>query len=686
MSVQEDLSPIGLANFFQDTPTSIPLTPIASTPRAFSDDFQVPMNVRFYAPELGSPPRTLPSQLPQPDYGPVTPQTPRRGTPSPMTLPQTPLPKVPMTPQTPIRGTPSPVRLPQTPSPQYQISSQQYQIPSPQISSPQYQIPSPQISSPQIPSQQYQIPSPQTTSPQIPSPQIPSPGTPSPMISPQISSPQIPSPQYQTPSPQYQTPSPQYQTPSPQIPSPQISSPQISSSQISSPQTPSPQYQISSSQTTSPQIPSPQTTSPQISSFPRTELPTVSSFRLKSPTSVLPSPPQSRLPLILPTVSPITPQSVPPKMVTSDRVLPSISSGYTPRPPLPTTSKTVFPSITMPSVTQPILKLNTFGTYIPTILEDNETGDLRWDRPDRPQPAEMNSFYRRVGCIADGSCFFHGIAKGLSGAYQSSYREPSATITEDTLQNLEGAVNHGILFSSSLFTEPRNKNLSTVYTVRPTMYQTFDNLMNKFRYDYVKILRHDFANKILTENRMQEILEKRFDGRINMEYSAIVANANEERIRRGLEPLDVNVQTNRLVHLEQDQYVYKQALQIVKEQLAQELLSEDAVQPDFMLILSDYVGVDIYLLREQDLANPNPRVTPLYGGSSLHMAVQGPRNRRSIVLIGINDYHYEVVARVDQNETNLGILRYIHPNMGEEEPLIRQLYQMLTDIREQDLG
>jgi hypothetical protein len=229
------------------------------------------------------------------------------------------------------------------------------------------------------------------------------------------------------------------------------------------------------------------------------------------------------------------------------------------------------------------------------------------------------------------------------------------------------------------------------------MREPYINLMNRFRFDYILILRRDFANKIMTESRMDDIVKERFEGRINLEYATVVGNANEERIKQGYPPLEVTPKVNRLKDQKQDHYVMERALQTVKEQLAQELLSGEAVQPDFMLILSDYVGVDIYLLRDRDLSDPNPKNTPLYGGTSTHAAVQGPidmRNlddkykgapgRRAIILIAIDDFHYEVVARVDQNPNDIGSSYYIHPNMSDDEPLVRQLYEMLKARRTLD--
>lgn len=363
---------------------------------------------------------------------------------------------------------------------------------------------------------------------------------------------------------------------------------------------------------------------------------------------------------------------------------------------LPTVSVTNLPfSVQLPSVVLPnvsgiplvtLPNMNNVGSLpsvsknlellIPTLLADNKLGDLRWNRPDSPQPILITSTYKRVGCIGDGSCFFHVIAKGLSEIYQLSYKM-FEDISEETLHRFEVSVNNTVIFPSELFTTQRENNLNIHYTfAQPYGQIAFENLMTSFRGAYVRMLRQDFANQMLTDARMQGLIRQRLSGSIDLRIDTLIAQARKigQILTRG--------------------QVQEQAFQDVTRKLAQELLSGNAVQPDFMLLLSDYINIDIYLLRDTDLIDTDPTRTPLYSGSSLHEAIHGPAdmrptnsiysglsNRCAIVIISIDDFHYEIVARVDQDSHESIPLHSIHPNMTQDEPLIRRLYEMLINLR-----
>lgn len=374
------------------------------------------------------------------------------------------------------------------------------------------------------------------------------------------------------------------------------------------------------------------------------------------------------------------------------------------------------PSVGSPGVAVSQVNLSTFGTlgtFIPTILADNELGDLRWNRPNPPQARMNGSRYQRVGCIGDGSCFFHAIAKGTSEIYQLSYRR-FTEIKEATLKEFEHSSAGGIIFQNNLFNIPRSNNPNTVYTfVDATAANAFRILMENFRRIYVRLIRQDFANTILNNERMQSIIRYRLAGSIQSTISTIVSNEFTRLIRyqnpmisedeityqlgnylSGREEFHLGRLINLANQLNQnisEAQIQNLAFQEVKNRLVQELLSGNAVQPDFMLLLSDFIDIDIYLLRDADLINSDPRNNPLYSGASLHAAVHGPvdmrpqgdiyqglPNRRAIVIISVDDFHYEIVARVD---TINNVTNEIHSNMDQEEPLIRRLYEMLANLR-----
>lgn len=406
---------------------------------------------------------------------------------------------------------------------------------------------------------------------------------------------------------------------------------------------------------------------------PYTQLPSVQPYT-QLPSAQLPTQlpsvqPYTQLPLVqLPSVQPYThlPTQLPSAQLPSVQ-LPSVQ--------LPTVGQKL-PTVTFPNLST--LDLSVFGSlesFVPTMLSDNEIGDLRWNRPNPPRPIEITSFYRRVGCIGDGNCFFHAVAKGLSEIYQLTYRIHN-NISESTLRKFESSINNVITFPSTLFTTVRSHNLEQVYTfAQPYGQNAFNNLMSQYRLAYVRMLRQDFAYQVLHEERMQLLVRKRLHGSIELQEQAIDADAKERGQILSREQVEI------------------QAFQNVLRDLANELLSGNAVQPDFMLLLSDFSNVDIYLLRDEDLIDSNPRTTPLYSGASLHESVYGPidmrpegdkyarnPNRRAIIIISIDDFHYEIVARVDGPEGNERI-RDINPNMSQEEPIVRRLYEMLVNLR-----
>ena len=378
--------------------------------------------------------------------------------------------------------------------------------------------------------------------------------------------------------------------------------------------------------------------------------------------------PRSALPSVGPiinipqqTVVPQTPRLSPPSVQ-----LPSVTSVN-----LPNVGNVTFaqvPSVVLPNIGV-IPSVSGLHLTQPKYLNDNETVDLIWNLPDIPRPLSASSTYRVVGCISDDHCFFHSISKGLSEVYKSFYRM-FKQISEETLQRFEASVNNRIAFPNMLFDHPRNSvNLQENYNI--IYVEAFRNLIERCKSEYVRIIREDFANKILTNTYMQSLVLARLSGSIESKKQEIMATSKVT-----------------------DEEANNLAINMVLRNLANELLGYGWVQPDFMILLSDYANVDIYLLRDRDLKNPNPKATPLYGGTSLHVAVRGPKNMRlpndpskdspdrpSIILISFEDNHYEIVGRIDERNIEGIIERQIVTNFTQEEPIIRRLYQMLINLR-----
>ena len=376
------------------------------------------------------------------------------------------------------------------------------------------------------------------------------------------------------------------------------------------------------------------------------------------PRPTLPQAAQASLPKI-PSISPQLP-------------LPSLPQVKLPTAPTLPTVGTMTPAL--PRIVIPTLSgFGAPGRYVTPLLPDNELGELQWNRPNPPHPENTNSLYRRVGCIGDGSCLFHALAKALSETYRMSYTE-FRTIDEGMLQTFENSVGGKIRFPDSLFDRPRIADMKVIYTIRtPPRYKEnmllqFNQLMLQFRLLYAKLFREDFAMKVSQEPKMNDLIKKRLPARLERPYH---------------EP-----STHKLVAGSADPAGTSMAL--AKQLLIEELLSGEAVEPDFLLLISDYLNVDIYLLRDRDLINPDPKNTPLYGGSSIHETVHGPSDmrttrepdRNAIVIISKGDNHYELVGRVDQTITDQKTTRTTELKFTQTEPLIRRLFEMLKIARE----
>ena len=135
-------------------------------------------------------------------------------------------------------------------------------------------------------------------------------------------------------------------------------------------------------------------------------------------------------------------------------------------------------------ITSPAIQLpNLLGTWIPTMLADNERGDINWNRPDPPDRS-----YKRIGVIGDGSCFFHAAAKGLAGIYQISYQKHQE-VSEDVLQQFENSIQMKGLFNAYTFNPARFSNHqlgSRFKIVNPFLYE---QSMQTFRSVFVRSLR-----------------------------------------------------------------------------------------------------------------------------------------------------------------------------------------------------
>jgi len=320
------------------------------------------------------------------------------------------------------------------------------------------------------------------------------------------------------------------------------------------------------------------------------------------------------------------------------------------------------------------------------ILQDNETADLIWNYPNPPHPQNPQSSYRRVGCISDGSCLFHSILKGISPLYLFSYKVP-LDVTEELLQAVENTSGNRVRFPDYIFNFPRNpQDITARYQIMSR--EQYALIMDKFRYEFAAELRSDFAYKIRNDPRMKSIVRTFLEGPIQLKAQQVIFQMVPDLQQRMLA-----ARNGRLPEelIEANPQIVEYATEQIFLDLSRELLSGGDVQPDFLVLLSEYTNFDFYLLRDIDLRQGNPKVVPLYGGEKLNNFTLGPQdmrpandpkktfpNRPAIVIISISDNHYELVGRVDVSPDGR---RDFKVNFDQAEPLVRTLYLMLSHLK-----
>lgn len=364
------------------------------------------------------------------------------------------------------------------------------------------------------------------------------------------------------------------------------------------------------------------------------------------PVLSLPALPSSQLPALPSSQLPTLPSSSQLPTLPSSSQLPALPSST-----LPGLSSSTLPGL-------PILPSNELGSYVPTMLADNEIGILDWMRAD---PPDYN--YKRIGCIGDGTCFFHAICKALSEIYQLTYIKPT-TISEELLSQFETHINNPRLFVSTIFSPAR-----TARTKQPgKMYHIsnqyrYEMAMVTFRTQFAAIFRQEFAQLLQTNQNVRQIVANRLPGEtevnmVLMEGGPIVDPA----------------------------LVYQYAFQTTIMDLVNELVSLHAVDARYALILSDLYDVDIYVLTDSDIRDPQSKntVISLY----YNTAVRGPSDMRpendpqrdlpdrsSIVIINVNGGHFELVGYIDPSTGNR------QTSFGPNDPFIRLLYSNLSVVR-----
>lgn len=277
------------------------------------------------------------------------------------------------------------------------------------------------------------------------------------------------------------------------------------------------------------------------------------------------------------------------------------------------------------------------------ILSDEELGEIDW-KHSPPKPLEEDCSYMRVGCLADGSCFFHAIAKALSDTYQYTYRTRSAmALPPDFLQKYDDLVS-------------KCKFCPSHYSSHEITGVSLNLCMKQFRTHYVHSFRKDLADSIMGEAEVRDNILKYMRGTIEMEADKLKYTWNGPRpVRNGMS----------------EEEAFERGFNNLISDLVRELKSMRDVKPHYILLLSDILGVDIYVVRDRHLSDKTGKLPALYS-QDMHLNVRG--NRAAIVIIAVRDIHYELVCKYNHCTSKR---QYV---FLPSEPLVKKLFLSISPL------
>lgn len=293
----------------------------------------------------------------------------------------------------------------------------------------------------------------------------------------------------------------------------------------------------------------------------------------------------------------------------------------------------------------PVAKSPSSPTDLPglRILMDEELEEIDW-RSKLPMPAEKECSYMRIGCTPDGHCFFHAIAKALSEPYQYSYK----------IHNLSGIdLNFLVVYDSYI---SKCKICPKHYKSHEITSGSLGICLAQFRFHYVQSFRKDLADSIAYDSFTQANIRRFMKGAIEMEADKL------RYIWQG----DVV----KMAEIEKEESLTLGFGNLISSMIS-ELNSSKDVKPDYILLLSPILNIDIYLIRDKNLLETTGRLPAIYS-QFLHAAVRG--NRESIVLISISDIHYEIICKYNHSTSKKQFI------FDPSEPLIRKLYTCVSPL------
>lgn len=296
-------------------------------------------------------------------------------------------------------------------------------------------------------------------------------------------------------------------------------------------------------------------------------------------------------------------------------------------------------------------------------LQDGSTGYFQWVRDQRPSPRENHAQYRRLGTASDGNCIFHALARGLSEIYQNSFNPISkgSKISKHSVEEMNKATEKArqMQIMGSNFPDKAVEDKGTHYeVVKPSIVKQY---MRSFRSTFAMLLRQQVVESIRkNENNMRQIVKSKLSGTVERFLETDNPTPQEKEI------------------------ALKKAMQMYID----DLCGHEFVSTDYLVLIGEAVGVDIYLIRHEDFIDSQGSNCILYGGKILHRNIRGPKDlrtprtnkaeRRSIILYSVADCHYELIGKLTCNQAVCGRNSCsITTNFSIDEPLVRSLYKQL---------
>lgn len=263
------------------------------------------------------------------------------------------------------------------------------------------------------------------------------------------------------------------------------------------------------------------------------------------------------------------------------------------------------------------------------LIGDNIIDKLNWKYDD--DPLLKGETYVRIGCIGDGNCLFHCISKCLSQNYKNSYLIKDK-ITEEYINLLESDIKEKLFGPTILGVE---RSPGAIYTITEILRPKVNNQLVYFRSMFVKKLRLELAESIEKSPLMNQYMKNAFAGYIEL---------------------------------------YKD-IKTLSQMYITDLLKMSEIGPDILLLLSKFLNIDIYLLRDTIIMEKKNKDTILYGGNSIHQNVEGTSKRHSIIIVSVKDLHFDIIGKYEPSS------RTMQTCFPQSDELVTKLFNYLQEDR-----